>query len=121
MCVNPMGTKNMVTCSKWLGFIGTVFITIVYVTEQIVLLEPSELPALKIFKTLTVQKLPKPTASKDRVGFDKAVIILCIIINVVEFICYVIILCELIGHQRRQATLSLLKRHQRGQEGRGGI
>ena len=104
MCVNQMGAKDTVTRTKWLGFASALLITIGHVTER-VLLDPMALPT---YKVLNIAKLPK-TMPHDRGPFEKVMIILCVLCNVVEFICFTIILYELNKQRRRQAALCLSK------------
>ena len=105
MHVNQMGAKDTVTRIKWLGFVSALLITIGHVTER-VLLDPLALPA---YKVLNIAKLAKTMPHKDRGSFDKVVIILCVLLNVVEFICFTIILYELKKQRRNQAALCLSK------------
>ena len=93
--VNQMGARRVVTRTKWTGFAIAALITIGHVTENIVLLDHSEWPA---YLDLHIVQVSRP--HKARGCFDKAAVITCVLLNIVEFVCFVVILGELRKHHR---------------------
>ena len=90
-----MGARNMVRFVKWAGFSSAALFTIGHVTESIFRLEYPEWPA---YNSLNIVERPK--FHQARGYFDKATVITCVIMNIIEFLSFVVILVELRKHHR---------------------
>ena len=103
--INHLHVSKLVKCAKWTGLSITLSFTLCHFIENVIWLQPTMLNAQQYFNNSIDIAL-----EKSEEYFDKIVIMLCLIFNIVEFICFIVIFKEMYEHHKRHAALCLSNR-----------
>ena len=104
--VNNLHVSKLVRCAKWTGLSITLFFTLGHFIENVVWLQPTMINAHNYFNNTTTES----ELEKSEEYFDKIVILICLVFNVVEFICFIVIFIEMYKHHKRHVAMCLSNR-----------
>ena len=103
--VNNLHVSKLVWCAKWTGLSVTLVFTLVHFIENVVWLQPTMMNAHNYFNNTSVEEMVK-----SEEYFDKIVIVICMVFNVIEFICFNVIFLEMYKHHKRHVAMCLSNR-----------
>ena len=99
--INNLHVSKLVRCAKWTGLTITLVFTLGHFTENVVW----RTTWLYYFNNTSEAAL-----EKSEEYFDKIVIIICLVFNVVELICFSVIFNEMYKHHKRHVAMCLKNR-----------
>ena len=87
---------NLAKCIHWTGCLLSLVATVGHMVEYFVWLEPTMMAGYNFMRTL------EPRLENSSGGiFDKVAILTILAINVIEFVCYIVLFTELYAHHER--------------------
>ena len=99
--------SKLVKWAKWTGLTITLVFTLGHFIENVVWLQPSMLNAHNYLKKSNAEEL---VATEEY--FDKIVVLICLVFNLIELICFIMILTETYKHHKRHVSMCLSNKPQ---------
>ena len=103
--INNLHVSKLVRCAKLTGLTITLVFTLGHFIENVVWLQPTMMNAHNYFNNTSVEEMVQ-----SEEYFDKIVIVICLVFNVIEFICFNVIFLEMYKHHKRHVAMCLSNR-----------